>query len=109
MKQAMWQRICFCDPVAMATTVQRQIILVLNPINSKTAVIYAGPLAKEWKAAFQFCITVLVAAKFCREETVTAHSIVRNRRKTFHWQEPFVFHSNVDLSSLTRWVPDLLF
>lgn len=51
--QEMWWHIWCCDPVAMATTVQRQIIPVLISINSRTEVIYVGPLSSK------SCISVM--------------------------------------------------
>lgn len=88
--QEMWWRIWCGDPVAMATTVQRQITPVLISINGRTIVIYAGPLSTKWKAAFQFCVTVLVVAKFNREETDSIfYSEKQQKNKKDQWQEPF--------------------
>lgn len=80
--QEMWWHICYCDPVAMATTVQRQITPVLISINGKTGVIYTGALSTKWKAAFHFCVIDLVAAKFSMEENgSTFYSEIQKKKK----------------------------
>lgn len=92
--QETWQHIWCCDPVAMATAVQRQITPVLISIGSRTAVIYAGPLATEWKAAFQFCVAVLVAAKFNTEQIdYSTFYTDKQKKKKFHWLEQFTYPS----------------
>lgn len=86
--QEMWWHIWCCDPVAMATTVQRQITPVLISINRRTVAIYAGPLPTKWKSAFQGCVTVLVIAKFKREELDSIFYTEHQKKKKNHRQEP---------------------
>lgn len=91
--QETWWHIWCCDPVAMATTVQRQITPVLISINGRTVVIYAGPLSTKRKDAFQVCDTVLVVAKFNREEINSIFYSENQKKKRNHWQDPFTFLS----------------
>lgn len=102
--------ICCCDPVAMATTAQRQITPVLISINGKTGVIYTGPLSTKGKAAFHFCITDLVVAKFNMEEnSSTFYSENQKKKKINDRNQLLVFHCSADLSCLMRRASDLFF